>query len=561
MLKKPRTRLLMMSISLLSVLVMLLSACGAPGPNTQQGSGTPVKGGVWQDDLYEEPDSLIPNGSVETFANIVDQTIWAPLFYGDASGKITPGLATAVPTLANGGVSADLKTWKFTLRSGLKWSDGQPLDARDVDFTWKLWMNPKFTPGSTTGYNLIESTDLSPDNLTITFHLKQGFVAFPTVWTDGLNAPMPQHVFEKIDADKVLTSSENLTPSVTSGPFKVSEVKQGSSYTVARNPNFFMPQYPYLDKIVFRIVDDQNTILKDLQAGTVNSSWFLDVTKTTAYQRLTNYKLSFNPIASNFEAIYFNFHNKILGNNVEVRKAIAMAIDHQALIDTARRGQAVAQCTDHGQAYVPGYQKDAPCPAFDPAGASKLLEDAGWKAGSDGIRVKNGQRLSFQYSTTANNYWRADDELIIKANLAAIGIEINISNYPASTFFGSFLTDGVAGKFDIGEFETSLTYDADDYSIASCSQIPPAGFNIMFYCNPKLDDLYKQEQSSGDPNVRQQVFNQIHEIYLTEFPFVVLYSPTDISMHKLNTHNYNPGPEGASETIGNWLWWCDGGNC
>jgi peptide/nickel transport system substrate-binding protein len=246
-----------------------------------------------------------------------------------------------------------------------------------------------------------------------------------------------------------------------------------------------------------------------------------------------------------------------------------MAVDHQALIDTARRGQAVPLCTDHGQAYVPGYQADAPCPKFDPTAANALLDQNGWVKGADGVRAKAGMRLEFEYSTTANNLWRADDELILQSDFAAIGVKIDIQNYPASTFFGPFLSGGnaspptgaVAGRYDIGEFEDSLTYDADDSSLFSCSQIPPKGFNINFYCNPALDKLFVQEQSTADPAARQQVFNQEHQIYLTQYPFVTLYSPTDIAMHKLSVHNYNPAPEGASETINIWQWWCDGGHC
>jgi peptide/nickel transport system substrate-binding protein len=300
---KTKPRLFMLALSCVAVLSMLLSACGAPAQSNQQGNATPQKGGTWIDDLYEEPSSLIPNASSETFSNIVDTTIWAPLFYGDSSGAITPGLVAQVPTLTNGGISQDLKTWKLTLRSGLKWSDGQPLDARDVDFTWKLWTNTKFTAASTVGYNLITGADLSADNLTITFHLKQAFAPFLSLWTDGLVAPVPAHVYSGIAPDKLLTSSQNLDPTVTSGPFTLTESKAGTDYTVSRNPNYYRAAegLPYLDKIVFRIVTDQNTILKDLQSGATNSSWFLDVTKTSAYQQLGNYKLSFNPHASNYE--------------------------------------------------------------------------------------------------------------------------------------------------------------------------------------------------------------------------------------------------------------------
>jgi peptide/nickel transport system substrate-binding protein len=573
MLKRPEPRSLMMAFSFLALLILVLSACGAPTPGTPPPSGgTPVKGGTWIDDFYEEPNSLIPNVSVETYAVMLMQSIYTPLFVGDPNAVTHPALATVIPTIANGGVSADSKTWTFHLRPGLKWSDGQPLDARDVDFTWKLWTNPKFTPASTVGYNLITSADVSSDNLSITFHLKQAFSPFLSVWTDAGTAPLPAHHFQSIAPDKVSTSPDNLNPSVTSGPFMMKESKPGDHYTVVRNPNYYQASQglPHLDSVVFRIVPSQDTILKDLQAGSVDSSWFLDVTKSIAYQRLSNYKLQGSTKASNFEAFYFNFHNKVLGQHPEVRQAMAMAIDHQALIDTARRGQASPLCTDHASGVVPGYQADAPCPKFDPAAANALLDQNGWVASpTDGVRTKAGMRLEFNYSTTANNLWRADDELILQSNFKAIGVKIDIQNYPASTYFGPFLNGGnaspptgaVAGRYDIGEFESSFTYDADDATVAACNQFPPKGFNIMFYCNPNLDKLYIQEESTADPAQRQAAFNQIHQIYLTDFPLVVLYSPVDISMHKLIVHNYSPGPEGASETVNIWDWWCEGGHC
>jgi len=567
MLKKPKPRFLMMSFSLVALLLLILSACGGASSSSSSTSsaGTPVKGGTWTDDLYEEPDSLLPNGSIETFANIVDQTLYAPLFLGDVKGHITPGAASELPTASNGGISADLKTWTFHLRSGLKWSDGQPYDARDVDFTWKLWMGGKFTPSNTTGYNLITSSTVSSDNLSITFHLKQPFSPFISVWTDGLTAPMPAHIFSSMDPAKIQTSSQNLKPTVVSGPFTLGESVAGDHYTVVRNPNYYLASQglPYLDKIVFKIVANTNTILKDLQAGTADSSWFLDVSKFLAYQKLApTYAIYTNPNATNFEAMYFNFHNPILGSDAKVRTAMAMAIDHDALIQVARRGYATQLCTDHGQAYVPGYQANAPCPKLDPAAANTLLDQDGWTTkDANGIRSKGGKRLEFKYSTTANNIWRADDELLLQQQFKAIGIQIDVQNYPASTFFGTFLTDGKAGVYDIAEFESSWVYDGDDSSSFACNQIPPNGFNINFYCNKQLDSLFSQEQASADTNTRQQVFNQEHQIYLTEYPFITLYSPLDVAVHKNTTQNYAPGPMGASETIGVQTWWCTNGTC
>ena len=121
-----------------------------------------------------DPASLIPNGGSDSG---MDQALYLPLFYGDARAVIHPGAATEVPTIQNGGVNANATTWTFHLRPHLVWSDRQPYDARDVDYTWKLWANPKFAADFTLGLNLISSADVSSDHLSITFHLKRPFAS------------------------------------------------------------------------------------------------------------------------------------------------------------------------------------------------------------------------------------------------------------------------------------------------------------------------------------------------------------------------------------------------
>jgi ABC-type transport system substrate-binding protein len=151
--------------------------------------------------------------------------------------------------------------------------------------------------------------------------------------------------------------------------------------------------------------------------------------------------------------------------------------------------------------------------------------------------------------------------LILQQNFQAIGIKINIQNYPASTLVSTILPGGKPGIYDLAEFEVNWSYDADDSLLFACSQIPPNGFNIAFYCTHQLDTLFLQEQRTAAPAQRQHIFEAIHQIYLTDFPFITLYSPVDLAMHKKSVHNYMPGPEGAEEDNMVWLWWCDRGHC
>jgi len=565
---KPRPRFLMLSFSLVALLLLMLSACGGAGPGSSSTSttGTPVRGGTWIEDLYEEPSSLIPNFPSETFADMVMYGLYAPLIYGTPQGQLMPGIATSVPTIANGLVSADLKTVTFHLRPGLVWTDGQPLDARDVDYSWKLWANPKAAAYNTVFVDDIASADVSSDNLSITFHLKTPFVSFVSQWADASAAPLPAHHFSSMDPAAVIKSPDNLNPSVTSGPFMMSESKPGDHYTLVRNPKYYLASQglPYLDKVVWRIVPDQNTILKDVQSGSVDSAWFLDVSKALAYEQLSDYTTigdggGTGTNSYSWEAIWINFNNKILGGNPEVRQAMSMAVDQQSLIQVARRGFAGTRCQDHPALQVPGYTASLPCPKFDLAAANALLDEHGWVKGADGVRSKNGQRLEFQYSTTAGNLWRNDDQLINQQNFLKIGIKLDIMNYPASTFFGSFLPAGVPGKYDIAEFAESGAYDPDNSILLTCAEKGTG--NFAFYCNPQMEALQKQQLSTGDSTARKTAFEGINQLEVTDVPFIVEFSSPDLAVYHKGTHNYLPSAVGIGSSENIWLWWCDGGTC
>src|SRR5260370_1736748 len=559
---KPSACFLTRSFSLVAVLVLILSACGgtsSPSSSGSGASGAPVKGGTWIEDFWQDPDSRLLNPASQASAAMADYGLWAPLVYGTPQGQLQPGLLKEVPSATNGGISADLKTWTLHFKSGLKWSDGQPLDARDMDFTWKLWSNSKFA-----AYNLINnvditSADVSSDNLTITFHLKNPLVSFMANWADGFYGPMPAHHFSSMDPGSILKSSDNRNPSVVSGPFMMSESKPGDHYTMVRNPNYYLaPGLPYLDKVIFRIVPDLNTVTTDLQAGNIDSAWFLDVSKALVYKSLSSYSVVSDPKTFSFEALYFNFNNKILANNLEVRQAMSMAVDQTTLIEVSRRGLGGLLCTEHTATQNPGYTQGLQCPKFDLGAANALLDSHGWVADPPtGIRIKNGQKLEFQYAPTAGNLWRSDDQLINQTNFKKIGVKLDIQNYPSSTFFGPVLTDAKPGVFDIAEYATANGYDPDSASLFQCA----APTNLARYCNHALDAQYMAEQSSAVPSVRQAAFDKIHQIELSDFPFIMEFSAPDVAVHKKCTNNYAPSLAGVGATENSWLWWCAGGKC
>jgi ABC-type transport system substrate-binding protein/serine/threonine protein kinase len=559
--------------------ISLLTHFGVIGTSSSSPAPIVARGGTWTYGLPYDAGSLIPNGDLPgTASGIMDQALYLPLFSGDAQGVIHAVAATEVPSIQNEGVSADATTWTFHLRPHLVWSDGAPYDARDVDFTWKLWSNPKFGANTTLGLTLISSASVSADRLSITFHLTRPFAPFlADLWVDGIFAPLPAHHFSSMSPAQILKSPDNLNPKVVSGPFMMGESVPGDHYTVVRNPRYYLARegLPYLDRIVFSVLDMLPAMLEKLQAGALDATGLIPPSPGDfqAMQRLKDYTLIYPPTQNAFEALYFNFHNIVLANHPEVRQAMAIAVDQRAIITGALKGLGTELCTDHPSAYHPGYESLPPCPVFSLAVANQVLDDNGWVRGSDGVRTKDGQRLEFKYSTTANSRpERADVQTIIQHDLGQIGIKLDIQNYSAQTFFGSLLPQGkasppsgaVAGRYDIAEFTTNLSYDPDDSVLFACDQFPSAanhftGANLGFYCNPALDKLFAQEQATADSGVRQQLFEQIHQIYLTQYPFIVLYSPTVYALVHKGTHNYLPGPFGDTYNIAEW--WCDNGKC
>ena len=494
-----RSRVLLVGLVVLVIAAGLLGSLsllthfGVLGAHSGPPPVQAVRGGAWTQPTGG-PHSLIPNGGDD---GGIDQALYLPLFYGDAQGAIHPGAATEVPTIGNGGVSPDATTWTFHLRPGLVWSDGAPYDARDVDYTWKLWRNPAFRaafPFGATGLLLISSATVSADHLSITFHLTRPFVPFlADLWMDGFMAPLPAHHFSTMAPEQILKSPENLNPKVVSGPFMMSESVPGVHYTVLRNPRYYRASegLPYLDKVFF----------------TENTNW---CTTPSPAQGPPCLQVSILDTSGLFSGIYPDLKNI-------------------------------------------------------------LLDDDGWVRGPDGVRARDGQRLEFEYSTNATGYVmshiRLDVESIIQRDFRQIGIKLDIQNYPGDTFFGSFLPGGkaspptgaVAGRYDIAEFEQGYGYDPDDSFLGACDQFPPQGQNVGFYCNHALDALYQQEQTTLDPGLRQQIFRQIHRVYLTQYPFIVLYSPVFFELVRKGTHNYQPGP--VTETYNIAEWWCDGGKC
>jgi peptide/nickel transport system substrate-binding protein len=508
----------------------------------------PVKGGTFIDGLYEEPDRLIPNTSNMTYAINVQTTLFAPLFYTDNKGVQHPGLASVIPTIANGGISKDLMTYTFKLRPGLVWSDGQPLDARDVDYSWKTWTNKDLIIYTNVGLTQIKSADVSSDNLSITFHLSAPSVSFAADWTDNY-FPLPAHVLSKMTPKQLNTSAFDQQPTVGSGPVIMQSRKPGDNITEVPNPHYYLPGQPYLSKLIFRIIPDEVAITNALSAHEIQASWFLDVSQANTLQHISGY--TYVPgLAPNFEQGLLNEKNPIL-RDVRVRQALEYGLDRQSMATDVWHGAPLLASDEPPSLFT--YDPSIKPYPFDPVKAGKLLDAAGWKLGSDNRRHKGGKLLTLRYSTTSRNTWRAQDELIALQDYQNLGIDLRIVNYPADTYFGSILP---SGNYDIGEFENNAQLDPDvaTFGEFDSSQVPPHGGNWGYFVNAAYDKLITQEEGTADTAKRKAIFSQMQHIMNQQMPALWLYDPPNIYEYANNVHNYEPGPY-SGECWNTQDWW------
>jgi peptide/nickel transport system substrate-binding protein len=546
------------AIGAFMLLAMMLSGCGPTAGNSGN-SKSPVKGGTLIDGLFEEPDTLMSGITNETYAVMVDQALWAPLWAGDDHGVPQPQLATNFPSTANGGVSADGKTITIHLKPA-KWSDGTPLTADDVVWTIQLYQQPSYgLKDSLDVGNIASVTATDPETVSIVLkHVEPPFLAVGMVDSGAFN-PMPKHIYGNMTPAAI---AQVFTPMVTSGPFmfkSASDHVKGDHITLFRNPNYFQAAQglPYLDEVIFKIIPNTNSVLTALQSGSIDTSWFLSVTNIDAYKAIPGYTFTTDTIPVTWEQLGFNETNPILADPV-IRKVIAGSIKLNDIL-AILKGTAKLTCDDavgtfgHDPQLIPCYQ------SIDATTAGNMLTQDGWVMGSDNVRHKNGKALELRYTTTANNARRSETQLIVKQDLAPLGIKIDIVNQEATQYFGTTLYNYSA--YDIFEFASNAGYDPDDHTSFACNQFTnvAGGSNFWHYCNPAVDAQYQIELTNPDQNARKAAFTAIHQQLIQDLPVVWLYSYPDLAEYKNTVHNYKTAATGETWNI--WEWWCTNGKC
>jgi peptide/nickel transport system substrate-binding protein len=500
---------------------------------------------------WQEPKGLIWPIFYQFHTNaLINSLFYAPLSL-DENDELVPELLEEVPTVENGSISEDGKTITLKFKDGFTWHDGEPVTSADFKFTWEFVMNPDTKAQTTAGWNKIESID-TPDELTAVVNMQEPYAPFVP---GNLVFPiLPKHVLDGVSDPG---NSEYARNPLGNGPFMFEEWVSGDRITVVANPDAPLP--PKLEKIIFKFVPDINTLVALLRTGDVDIAYDMPSNLVPELESIDNTEVVSIPGVA-IERYYFNLRDPedlsqphpIFGD-INVRKAVSMGMDRFTLVDKILEGYGKVAVTELDNT---NWFNEAlePIP-YDPEMAQKLLDEAGWVVGEDGIREKDGQRLSFKHSMTSGVPLRENMQVFFQQNLADIGVEMIIDNYPAATLYGSCADDGVFGrsKFDMIGFTnfppgTDLSAEWSDFyltsSVKDC-ETNPAGTNSWGYSNPDVDAALECAVTELDTDKRLDCIMEAQQLVYDAYVTLYVYDTLNVYPISNRVEGINPTVFGA----------------
>jgi peptide/nickel transport system substrate-binding protein len=558
---------------------MLLLGSLVPAAQAQTGK-TLVLG------FSQEPDTFIAFEGGLYVTQVAANLIYSYLTYYDDVMQPYADLATQVPTLENGGAvmvgdGADqhLET-TFKIRQDAKWSDGSDVTADDVVWSYKASLNP--TWGAPIGNDLEQkySEVTKIDTHTVVFKMLSENQAHARGLTDQKGPVVhPYYIFgldfntiypskrldPLVDFDpqfsakaKDLQTSVYSRQPVGSGPYVLETWDPGVQMTFKARSDFYRGK-PAIETIVVRGFEaSKETLLAQLQAGDLQTigTETLDVSDVDAINAIPGVQ-AYVRAGTTIEHLDFNTENPILADKA-VRKAFAYGIDRQELVDRVLAGH-----SSIAHSIIPPisnlFNADTPKYEFSPDKAKAALDGAGWTVGSDGIRAKNGQRLSLKYQSTAAGI-RLKTMPLVKDQLSRVGIELNIETVPAQTYFGATgpLRRGtleVAEYADVGSLDSGI----DSVTTWSSVFIPTeknnfSGQNYPRWKNATADALVNAEANTLVVASRKASMDALQLVLTDELPTLPLYFRPNVSAASNKITNWRPEFASNGYTWNAWEW-------
>jgi peptide/nickel transport system substrate-binding protein len=518
---------------------------------TKAGGGGALKLLFWQ-----APTLLNPHFAVGTKDQEASSMFYEPLARWDGDGNLVPILAAEAPSMQNGGLADDGKSVVWKLKRGVTWHDGKPFTADDVVFNWEYAKDPGTAAVSIASYKDIVVEKVDDFAIRIKFEKPTPFWANAFVGNFGM--VIPKHLFEAYKGDKSRDAPNNLTP-VGTGPYKFVDFKPGDLVRGALNPSYHVKNRPYFDTIEMKGGGDAVSAARAvLQTGEYDYAWNLQVEDEILKKLEEGGKGNVVIVdGGNIEHIQLNTTDpwtEVDGERSSaktkhptlsekaVRDALNLLVDRGSVekFIYGRTGIATANFLNNPKRF----RSTSTSWEFNIDKANKILDDAGWKRGADGVREKDGKKLKYVYQTSINAP-RQKNQQIVKQACEKAGISIEIKAVTASVFFSSDVANPDTYPHfytDIQMYTTTMTQPDPAFFMNQFTSWEVAtkenkwqGRNVTRWRSEDYDKAYRASEGELDPVKRAALFIKMNELVIADRLVIpVVYRPAvHGAVHKL----------------------------
>ncbi len=479
---------------------------------------------------------LLPVLAPDMPSRRVTELIFSGLVKYDKDLRIVGELAERWE-LSDGG-----KTIRFFLRKGVKWHDGKPFTARDVERTYKVYVDPS-TPTPYAGDFLRVKQFRVLDDHTVEVVYDKPYAPALGSWAEGI---LPAHLLPE---GAELSNSSLLRVPIGTGPYRFKAWVQGEKIILEANPDYFRGR-PYISRIVIRVVLDKATAFLELKAGNLdmialtpmqfarqtNSRWF-----RKNFNKYPHLSFSYTYLAYNLQDLKFT--------DRRVRQALTMGMDREAIVKVVLQGLGKVVDAPYNPRtfwYNPNVRKFP----YNPKKAMELLKQAGWQD-TDGDRIldKDGKPFAFTIITNHGDDRRLNAATMIQSNLKRLGIDVEIRTLEWAALLHNFL---YRRKFEACLIGWGLDYDPNQIDKWNSRKTGPHDYNWMHYQNPEVDRLLELGVSTFDDRARKKYYDKFQEILSEDQPCTFLWVHDALPVIHARFHGIKPAPIGIDYNLTEW---------
>ncbi|MTI71114.1 MAG: ABC transporter substrate-binding protein [Firmicutes bacterium] len=472
---------------LLSILSIIIIIAFITGCNSNKGSGKTLIYGSATDYSRINP-ALDEHGEIH-------KIIFSGLTKHDENNKVIPDLAKSW------NFNKEELSYTFILREDVKWHDGTQFNSEDVKYTIEAIKNPKNNSEISTNYKEITKVEII-DDYKVKIYLNKPFPPILDYLSVGM---LPKHILENEDIND---SSFNQNP-IGTGPYKLNKWEMGQYIKLKANENYY-ENVANIDTLVFKVIEDEKVRALQLKSGDIDLTQ-IEPKDMEIFKNNESIKL-YKEKTADYRGIMYNFKNPIF-ENANVRKALTYAIDKEKIVDEVLNG--MGEVAKSPLQMGPYNNENIKTYSFNPKRAKELLDKSGWIVGSDNIREKNGEKLSFNIVC-----FEGDPVRINIANSACqyfknINVDANVKIKPKGSVKWSEIDSFLIGW--------GSPFDPDDhtYKVFHSTQADE-GVNLNSYSNDKVDNLLEKARTTLDNNKRKKYYNKFQEEFAEDPPYSLI---------------------------------------